>query len=265
VRRATGTQNSLSVLIAEANRMNCQLIQESLRRGRSRIDVVAATIDAAQALSILKEREPDVAIVSARLITGPVEGFGLVRNIHSLRLRTRIIVLLDSRERQLVVDAFRFGAHGVVFRDEPVKILAKCLRAVHDGQIWAGSVYLGYVMEALAKAMPLPAQNFRGADRLTKREKDLASVIAEGLSNREASARLNLSESTVRNYLQHIFDKLGVSSRSELMLFWINRSLQAPLGLYDAEEAADDASPARTAKTEPFGAGAPGRAARKVL
>lgn len=233
MRRTAGTHNSLSVLIAEANRMNCQLIQESLRRGRSRIRVVGSTIDASHALSVLKEREPDVVIISTRLVTGPVDGFGLVRNVHSLRLRTRIVVLLDARDRELVVDAFRFGAHGVVFRDEPVKILAKCLRAVHAGQIWAGSLYLGYVVEALRKAMPLPAQDFRGADRLTKREREIAAAIAEGLSNREASARLRLSEGTVRNYLQHVYDKLGVSSRSELMLFWINRSLQTPLALYE--------------------------------
>jgi len=244
--------------------MNCQLIQDSLRRGRSRITVVGTTIDAAQALSMLKEREPDVAVVSARLVTGAVDGFGLVRNIHSLRLRTRIVVLLDSRDRELVVDAFRFGAHGVVFRDEPVRILAKCLRAVRDGQIWAGSLYLGYVVEALAKAMPLPAQDFRGADRLTKREREIAVAIAEGLSNREASARLHLSESTVRNYLQHIFDKLGVSSRSELMLFWINRSLQTPLGLYEAEDARNGDSPVHAAaKMEAFGAEAHGRAVRR--
>lgn len=120
-------------------------------------------------------------------------------------------------------------------------------------------------MEALAKAMPLPTQNFRGADRLTKRETDIAAVIAEGLSNREASARLNLRESTVRNYLQHIYDKLGVSSRSELMLFWINRSLQTPLGLYETENAFDGDSPARAAaKMEPFAAEAHGRAARRA-
>jgi len=222
--------------------MNCQLIQDSLRRGRSRISVVGATIDAAQALSLLKEHEPDATVISARLGTGPVDGFGLVRNVRSLRLRTRIVVLLDSRDRELVVDAFRFGAHGVVFRDESVKVLAKCLRAVHGGQIWAGSLYLGYVIEALAKAMPLPAQNFRGADRLTKREREIASVIAEGLTNREASARLHLSEGTVRNHLQHVFDKLGISSRSELMLFWINRSLLTPQGLYETANPRDEAT-----------------------
>jgi DNA-binding NarL/FixJ family response regulator len=236
MRRDAGLQGnsestSISVLIVEANRMNCQLIRDSLQRGRSRIEVVGATIDPVQAISALKEREPDVAIVSARLVSGASDGFVLVRNIRSLKLRTRIIVLLDARNRELVVDAFRFGAHGIVFRDESVKILPKCIHAVHEGQIWAASQYLGYAIEALRKAMPLSIQDFRGADRLTKRETEIVALIAEGLSNREASARLHLKESTVRNYLQHVFDKLGVSSRSEVMLFWLNRMLQTPLGI----------------------------------
>lgn len=233
--RRTSQIESVSVVIVEANRMNCQLIRDSLQRGRSRIEVVGATTDPVHAVSALKEGEPDVAIVSAKLVSGPSDGFVLVRNIRSLKLRTRIVVLLDARNRGLVVDAFRFGAHGIIFRDEPVKILPKCIHAVHGGQIWAASQYLGYAIEALRKAMPLSVQDFRGADRLTKREKEIVALIAEGLSNREASARLQLKESTVRNYLQHVFDKLGVSSRSEVMLFWLNRMLQTPLGIDETD------------------------------
>lgn len=226
MRQTDPWSSPVSVLIAEANRMNCQLIQEAFRRDRRRVSVAGSTVDIAQALSALKEQEPDVAIVSARLVTGPIDGFALVRNIHSLKLRTRIVMLLDTRDQELVVDAFRFGAHGVVFRDEPVKILTKCVIAVHRGQIWAGSLYLGYALDALAEALPMPTQDFRGVDRLTKRETDIAAAVAEGLSNREASNRLHLSENTVKNYLQKVFDKLGVSSRTELTLYWINRSKQ---------------------------------------
>jgi DNA-binding NarL/FixJ family response regulator len=185
----------------------------------------------------LKERQPDVAIVSPRLVSGPADGFALVRNIHSLRLRTRVIMLLDSRDRDVIVDAFRFGAHGVVFRDEPLKILTKCIHAVHSGQIWANSLYVGYLIEALKRAMPLATRDFSAAQRLTKRERDLATLIAEGMTNRDIANRLGLTENTVRNYLQHVFDKVGCSTRAELMLYWIYRSQQVPgAGLAESEE-----------------------------
>lgn len=218
--------SAVSVLIAESNQLNCQLIQSVFRRGRQKVVVAGATVDTDQALSVLKDRQPDVAIISPRLVSGPADGFALVRHIHSLKLRTRVIMLLDSRERELIVDAFRFGAHGVVFRDEPLRIITKCIHAVHSGQIWANSLYVGYLIEALKRAMPLANGDFSAAERLTKRERDIASLIAEGLTNRDIANRLGLTENTVRNYLQHVFDKVGRSSRAELMLYWIQRTQQ---------------------------------------
>ena len=94
--------HAVSVVIAEANRMNCQLIQNALQRSRRRVTVMAATVDTIQALSVLKEQRPDVALISARLPSGPADGFALVRKIRFLRLRTRIVMLLDSRDREFV-------------------------------------------------------------------------------------------------------------------------------------------------------------------
>lgn len=214
----------VTLMITEANRMNCQLIQDALRRGRRRLVVVAATIESSQALSVLKEQQPDVAIISMRLLSGPVDGLELLRSIHALASSTRVIMLLESRERELVVDAFRFGARGVVFRDEPLRILTKCIHAVRSGQIWIDSLHLEYVMEALRKAMPFAKPDSSALARLTTRERDIVVGIGEGLSNRDVAKRLNLSEHTVRNYLQHVFDKLGVSTRAELMLYWLRRA-----------------------------------------
>lgn len=87
---------------------------------------------------------------------------------------------------------------------------------------------MGYLIEALKRAMPLATRDFTAAERLTKREKDLASLIAEGMTNRDIANRLGLTENTVRNYLQHVFDKVGCSTRAELMLYWIYRSQQVP-------------------------------------
>jgi DNA-binding NarL/FixJ family response regulator len=204
--------------------MNCQLIQDALRRGRRRLVIAAATVDSAQALSVMKGQQPDVAVISMRLLSGPVDGLELLRNIHAMASPTRVIMLLESRERELVVDAFRFGARGVVFRDEPLRILAKCIHAVHAGQIWLDSLHLEYLIEALRKAMPPAKYDSSALARLTGREQEIVLGIAEGLSNRDVAARLSLSEHTVRNYLQHVFDKLGVSTRTELALYWLRRA-----------------------------------------
>jgi len=130
-----------------------------------------------------------------------------------------------------VIDAFRCGAHGVVFRDEPLETLGKCIHAVHQGQVWANSEQLGYILEALSLTMPMRWQDARGIDLLSKREELVVRQVAEGMTNREISVHLKLSEHSVRNYLFRIFDKLGVSSRVELVLYCLQ---ERPSGAADS-------------------------------
>jgi DNA-binding NarL/FixJ family response regulator len=137
-------------------------------------------------------------------------------------------MLLDSRDRELVIDAFRFGARGVVFRDEPLETLCKCIHAVHKGQVWANSEQLGFLLGALSTSLPTHLQDARGSNILSKREEDVVKLVAEGMTNREVSRQLTLSEHTVRNYLFRIFEKLGISSRVELVLYCLQQRQMAP-------------------------------------
>jgi two-component system, NarL family, nitrate/nitrite response regulator NarL len=123
-------------------------------------------------------------------------------------------MLLASRERELVVEAFRCGAHGAIFRDEPLETLSKCIHAVHRGQVWANSEQLGHLLEALARMKPMNLRDARGANPLSKREETVARLVAEGLTNREISNELRLSEHTVHNHL------FGISTNSEYRRAW---------------------------------------------
>lgn len=104
-------------------------------------------------------------------------------------------------------------------RTDPLRMLSKCVRCVHSNQIWVNAPQLEFLLEALAQA---PATNLVGADGqalLSKRERDVVRLLAEGFSNREIAKELGLSEHTVKNYLFRIFNKLGVSSRVEVVLY----------------------------------------------
>jgi DNA-binding NarL/FixJ family response regulator len=222
------SRSAIRVLITDASNLNCQLIENGLRGGRQKLAIVAATADTTIALAVIKEQRPDVTIVRERLTSGATDGFAFVRNIHQMKLETRVIMLLDRRERDAVIDAFGYGAHGVVFRDEALKVLTKAIRAVYGGQFWVNSLNLGFVMNEFARLMPLAANDTRGAKLLTKRQKDIVRLLNQGLSNRDIAAQAGLSEATVRNYLQHVFDRLGVSSRVELLTNYRNLGQSAP-------------------------------------
>lgn len=217
----------ISVVIAEANQLNCQLVESAFRSRRNHVAIVASAVGSRETLDVIKARAPDVAIISAQMETGPLDGYHILRELHSSQTKTRLILLLGSRERELVIDAFRGGARGVVFRDEPLDTLAKCIRAVHRGQVWASSLHLGYLLDVLSQ-MPMRLHDSQGMELLSKREAEVTRLVAEGLTNRGISAQLRLSEHTVRNYLFRIFDKLGVSTRVELVLYCFQEQQSRP-------------------------------------
>ena len=159
----------VNVLIAEANEMNCQLVEAAFRPRRNRVTVVARAVASSHALTLVKEVQPDIVVVSAELQDGPLEGFRVLRELRELQSRTRAILLLGSRDPVFVIDAFRYGAHGVIFRDEPIETLSKCIHAVHEGQVWANSLHMGLLIEALCRATPLCLKDAHGIDLLSKR------------------------------------------------------------------------------------------------
>ena len=207
------------VAVADATRMNSQLIVGALKRCNYKFDVQALPSNSLDAFSELQNSQPDVAVVSARLEDGPLTGFQLLHQLRASELKTSTVMLLDSTERDLVVDAFRGGARGVFCRGFSFNTLPKCIRKVHEGQIWVSNLELEFLLELVISLKPLKIQPAGGMARLTPRERDVVRLVADGMRNQEIANKLNLSEHTVRNYMLRIFDKLGISSRVELVLY----------------------------------------------
>jgi DNA-binding NarL/FixJ family response regulator len=228
--KVSESAKTVSVFIAGARRMECQLMAAALQRSRQRIKVVGFAADSAGVCEGFRRNPADIAIVSAHLNDGQIAGFDAIRDVRASFPQSRTIVLLDSAAPPMIVEAFRSGAHGVISRDEPFALLCKCIHAVSKGQIWANSKQLHFVVEALSKGLPSARiRSARAANQLTEREEGLVHLVAEGRTNRDISRHLNLSEHTVRNYLFRIFNKLGTSNRLELALYAINRNDQSEL------------------------------------
>jgi DNA-binding NarL/FixJ family response regulator len=133
------------------------------------------------------------------------------------------VLLLDVYDRDLTVNAFRSGARGLFcFAESPFRLLCKCIQSVHRGQVWANTQQLQYLLEVVAQVPSLRMVNSRGTKLLTPREEQVVALVADGLSNRQVAEELNLSEHTVKKYVFRIFDKLGISSRVELVLYAVS-------------------------------------------
>ncbi|MGB2899123.1 MAG: response regulator transcription factor [Candidatus Acidiferrum sp.] len=221
--KSPGRVRTVKVFIADGSQMSCQLIAAALRRGRYRTKVVGYATDAAGIREGLDKNEADVAVIGARLEEEALAGFAVTREILAAHSKPSVIIILDSSKPTMVVEAFRAGASGIFSRDQSSDLLCKCIHAVHRGQVWASSKELHFVIDALGSALPAKSIRLRGPGLLTKREEGVVLLVAEGLTNRDISHQLNLSEHTVRNYLFRIFNKVGTSNRLELALYAIDR------------------------------------------
>lgn len=207
----------IRVLVADAAEMSCDFLADALARDR-RFEASAAT--SLQEMTEALGREVfHVLLISARFESTSNHRFGLLQEVRNAYPEISVVVLLESLDRGQVVDAFRAGAQGAFCRTDSFQTLCKCIACVHAGQTWATSEQVLYLIDALSEQVPLQDEAVSSARALSRREEEIARLAARGLSNRQISERLELSEHTVKNYLFRVFEKLGVSTRVELTLY----------------------------------------------
>ena len=213
----------VTVLVAEATRMDCQLVSDAIE-SHNRFRVIGCATSSAGIISGVRKAQPKVVVISTRLQDGAFAGLLALRELRKLHARSRIIVLLDNDERELVVEAFLNNARGVFCRIGSSAELLKCIQSVHNGQIWVSNAQLEYIVEALMQTPALGGIDGRVMTLLSKREEEIARLVAEGLSNRDVADKLGLSQHTVKNSLSRIFAKLGISTRIELVLYILSQA-----------------------------------------
>jgi DNA-binding NarL/FixJ family response regulator len=198
--------------------MHCDLLRKAFESVPHRFQVVASACSTTEILNALEKNRPQVAIISSNLQDEPIAGIRILPRVRQIYPDTRVLVTTGSTNRELVTDAFRFGAHGVFGRNGPFDLLCKSVEVIAQGQIWVNTEELHYILDALAKSSKLLKVDPTVESRLTKRETAAVGLAIQGLSNREIAGQLGLTEHTVKNYLVRVFDKLGVSNRVELVL-----------------------------------------------
>jgi two-component system nitrate/nitrite response regulator NarL len=215
---------AIRVLVADDTRLHTTLLADAMRRDGA-FEVIGS--DSEELVARPHLHNIDVLLVSSELDGHAGRGFEVLRKLREHRPDIRAVMLLDSSKSESVLEAFRAGAQGVLSRQESVEILSKCVKSVYQGQIWANSQQMALLLQALVSSRRVPAVQAQGMEQLSKRELEIVDCVAEGLSNRKIAEHLGLSQHTVKNYLFKVFDKLGVSSRVELLSMTLSRNGQS--------------------------------------
>jgi two-component system nitrate/nitrite response regulator NarL len=212
------TSVSVRVLLADSKPMESQLLSGSLRhRG---FQVVTCGCEVTPILELVEAGQTDVVVLnSAPNLTG-IPDLSPLRTLHLTHPQIPKVLLMDVETRELAVQAFRCGARGLFcLAESSFQSFCECIEQVYRGQIFASTQQLNNLLESVCQVPSLQVLSASGEKLLTSREEQVVALVADGLSNRDVATELGLSEHTVKKYLFRIFEKLGISSRVELVLY----------------------------------------------
>lgn len=212
----------IGVLVADSNRTKSQLLSGALRR-QGAFKVAACHADLSECLSLVEREPADVILLPDGLTNNRQQLYEFIRGLHASHPQIAIVLLLDSYDRELVVNALRAGARGLFcLASSPFKSLCRCITSVYQGQYWTNTEQMRFLIDALSLGPTAHLINSLGQVVLTPREEQTVNLVAEGLNNREIARELSVKENTVKKSLLRIYDKVGVSNRVELVLYAIS-------------------------------------------
>jgi DNA-binding NarL/FixJ family response regulator len=178
-----------------------------------RFTVLGEAGDGAQAVDLARVLDPDVVLMDLRMPR--MDGVTAIRELVRLGMRARVLVLTTYDTDSDVLPAIEAGATGYLLKDAPREELARAVEAAARGEaVLSPSVATRLLGQVRAPADPLSA-----------RELEILHLVARGTTNREAAAKLFISEATVKTHLLHIYAKLGVNDRAAAVAVAFQRGL----------------------------------------
>ncbi len=187
------------------------------------ITVVGEAATAAQARSRILATQPDVALLDVRLPDG--SGIDVCRDIRSTSPSIACLILTAYDDDEAIYAAVIAGAAGYVLKDIRGAGLIDSVRAVAQGKSLMDPGLTARVVERMRGV----ARGDARLDSLSAREKQILSLIADGLTNREIGLRLSLAEKTVKNYVSGLLSKLGLQRRTQAAVLHLETRAQGPV------------------------------------
>ena len=171
--------------------------------GSPQFKVVGQAANGAEAIERAGATGPDVVLMDLRM--PEMGGTEAIRRLRKQLPRTQVIVLTTYDTEAEVLAAIEAGAIGYLLKDAPREELIRAVQAAHRGESVLSPTVAGRLVGRVRKA---------AADALSARELEIVRLIASGANNREAAAKLFVSEATIKTHLLHIYEKLGVRDRA---------------------------------------------------
>lgn len=184
------------------------------------MQVVERCTSGTAALAAIAAHHPDVVLLDVQM--PPPNGLAVLRELRQRGNETRVILLTASLHDHDVMQAVRLGIRGLLPKEALTDDVTKCVRVVASGGTCLDPTLVGRAMAAL---LTREAAMREVSSVLTPREINVVEMVARGLRNREIAQRLFVSEGTIKVHLHHIYEKLGIGNREQLVAYARDKGL----------------------------------------
>ena len=204
------------------------IVREGLRQVLHEVDgfeIVGEAADGAEALAIAERERPDVVLLD---ITMPGEsGLVVARRLRHQVPESRVLILSVHDDTEYVLESVRSGAHGYLRKDTTPSDLRNAVRAVHNGDAWFSPAVARRLTEVLRneREPAAPAPPRAQLDSLTNREREVLSLVSQGLLNKEIAMQLGISVRTVEAHRDSLMRKLNIRTAAGLTRFAMESGL----------------------------------------
>ena len=205
----------ISVVIAHEHAVVCEGLR-MLIDTNPKTQVIGVARAPSEVLSLAKNKKPHIILVDMDF--RGEEEFPPLKQLSQVAKRSRVLVLASVRRSDECRRSVRLGAMGVVLDKDGPELLLKAIEKVHQGEVWVDRSMMKSLLNELAQDPDLDSDEAKIAS-LTERERQVISLVGEGLKNKQIAKRLFLGETTVSHRLSSIFSKLDVSDRLELVIY----------------------------------------------
>ncbi len=186
---------------------------KSVLQTSDEIRVCGIALDGADALEKCKQETPDVVLMDIRMPN--MNGVVATKRIKELNDNIKIVILTTFDDSDYILSAINNGASGYLLKDISATALIDAVKNAYAGDTILPSKIARKITDAAAMVADDKQIKLKKAFNLSEREVEIATMIADGFTNRQIASALKLSDGTARNYISTIYLKLGVDGRAE--------------------------------------------------